>query len=324
MTFWAFEQVRCCSAPYTRSYVAPRCSSAYCFQLLVSLLVVLVPLLASFASDNFWVKEGVYHEQPSVQFAHELFLVLSGGSPDDALGWTSRSELEPLLPARVVVPTVRSTPYDMNHDGIPDTWKLLVEVPIGSTANASKGFRHVTLLTVYDIALREKALMSMQGMLAVDVATPFPATGVWVRGQARLRQNQPLRVGSTPRDLYAESPFAVRQASRWAAEHTPLRLSDLLDRYVTRNETVHLSSEVPPTWSYEPRASFQIELLVDVPPQPVYYVPPASEVLKLGWIQYLSLLIPAWIVLHGFKTFAFDNQIFDTFVMPHLPPKEQG
>jgi len=318
MTLWPFQQVACFEKPYSRSFVAPRCSAAYCFHLLCAASLFFFPFFASFASDHFWVKEGSYHEQPLVSFAHEAVVLLAGESPSDAVGWSSKAGLDGLLPGKVRVPIVRSTALDSNLDGVPDSWKLELEMPSG---NISKGYRHLTLLTVYTVELRYRVLEKIGALAALDVSAPFPATGVWARGQLRLRQTGPLYTDYQVRDVYAESPLDVRWASNWANRHTPLSLRALLDRYASRNESVHLETIVPPVWDYTPRDSFRIEVVIDVPPQLVHYVSAAFEVLKYAWMQFLSFLIPTWVVLHSVKAFAFDHQLVETYVVPHLPPR---
>mmetsp|Transcript_128919 Transcript_128919/g.412858 ORF Transcript_128919/g.412858 Transcript_128919/m.412858 type:complete len:173 (-) Transcript_128919:102-620(-) len=148
--------------------------------------------------------------------------------------------------------------------------------------------------------------------------------GVWTRGQLRLRQNRPLLATSTVRDMYATSPLDVRWTSSWASKQFPLTLRSIFERYAARNETVHLESVVPPVWDYTPKDYFRIEAVFEVVKQPVYYVPAALEVLKYAWIQFLSFLIPTWIVLQSVKTFAFDHQLVETYVVAHLPARGES
>ncbi|CAE8589331.1 unnamed protein product, partial [Polarella glacialis] len=124
MTLWPFQHVVCHTKPYERIFVAPRCSAAYCCDLLGLLALIAFPLFATFASDNVWVKEGSYRHQPLVIFSHDLLVVLAGASPEEAVGWSTRQDLMSLLPPQVRVPVVRSSSEDRNHDGVPDTLKL--------------------------------------------------------------------------------------------------------------------------------------------------------------------------------------------------------
>lgn len=319
MTIWPFQNVVCFSVPYYRNFVAPRCSTAYCLYCLSIIGLIAFPLFCTFASDNVWVKESFYHEQPVVSFAHDVFIVLAGDSTSDAVGWCTREDLQPLLPEHVVVPIVRSSSADIDHNGLPDSFRLQLEVPTG---DVRKGFRHMFLMAVYNYELRERVREHLSGLLVVDIGSSFPATGVWIKGQVKLRQRQPLRiVAGEVRDLYAPNPLAIDFRSSWATFHNPLAIRDLLERYANRNETLHFEPAAPPVWDFSPRDYFEAELVMDVAPQLVYYVPGSLEVLKFGWVQVLSFIVPTWMVLRAVQAFAFENQIVETYVVPQPHPK---
>lgn len=55
------------------------------------------------------------------------------------------------------------------------------------------------------------------------------------------------------------------------------------------------------TLTLRPKDSFTVSIIMKVPPQLVYYVPLASEVLKFAWMQYLSFLIPTFVLLEWVK-----------------------
>eukprot|EP00927_Polykrikos_kofoidii_P027030 TRINITY_DN23930_c0_g1_i1.p1 TRINITY_DN23930_c0_g1~~TRINITY_DN23930_c0_g1_i1.p1 ORF type:complete len:323 (-),score=34.76 TRINITY_DN23930_c0_g1_i1:40-1008(-) len=318
MTFWLFECVVCFSTPYVRTFVAPRLSVAYGLKILGLVGLVLFPLFVSFASDNVWLKESSYREQPTVAFSHDLFVVVSGERTADAVGWTTRSDLRPLLPPEVRVPQVRSRSVDVDHDGIPDELVLKLAIPMSKRAALSGGYRRVFLAAVYDYELRDKVKEKLGGLIVVDADAPYSATGVWLRGRLQFRQALPLRRRNDPRSVYAANPLAVDWRSNWAARHHPVTMRALLERYAQRNETVHLELMAPPVWDYSPSDEFRLELMLDVKPHLVQYVPPSVEVLKFAWMQVLSFLVPSWLFIRAVLAFAFENQIVDTYVVQQL------
>eukprot|EP00931_Biecheleriopsis_adriatica_P046200 TRINITY_DN26516_c0_g1_i1.p1 TRINITY_DN26516_c0_g1~~TRINITY_DN26516_c0_g1_i1.p1 ORF type:complete len:320 (-),score=57.82 TRINITY_DN26516_c0_g1_i1:64-1023(-) len=318
MTLWPFQQVVCHRIPYTRIFVAPRCSFAYCIWVLGAICLVTIPLFATFATDNVWMKEGFYREQPAITFTHDLFVVAARNSPEDALGWSTRRELESLLPPEVRVPVVRSSQEDRNRDGIADTLKLTLDLPMNSTAN---GYRSLLLLAAYDVQLSGKVSEKFGGLLSVDANSPYLASGVWIHGQLAFRQKMPLRQDSEV-GKETQNPLVIDWSSNWAPEHQPLTVPSLLARYAERNETIHLEHRVPPVWDYTPQRDFRVQVTIDIPPQLIYYVPRASEVLKLGWMQVLAFLLPTWLALEYLKGLAFDNQLVESYVVPQLPAKQ--
>lgn len=319
MTLWPFQYVECFSAPYTRSFVAQRCSPAYCLFLLSVVALILVPIFVTFASDNVWVKESSYREQPVVTFGYGLLVVLSGESPNDAIGWGTLPDLDPLLPAQVRIPDVRSSAVDRNHDGIPDALTLTLEMPTG---NASWGCRRVFLLAEYKVKLQAKVQEVLSGLVAIDSSSPYPASSLAVQGQLRLRQTMPLWVDTEVRRVYADSPLAVNWTSNWVASRQPLGIQALLESYAARNETAVLEQSLPPVWDYAPRDSVRLEVSIAVPPLLVQYVPRAPEVLKFAWMQLLAIAIPTWLVLQAIQGFAFKHQLVETYVVPQLPLKD--
>lgn len=315
MPLWPFQNVVCHSEPYAASFIAPRCSAAYCLYLLALVALIVLPLYATFSSNNVWVKESAYIEQPVVEFRHEVLLVLSGNSLDDSVGWSTSGDLSPLLPAQVRVPLVRSGWTDDNHDGLPDVWTLSLQMP-----KVIEGVRHILLMAVYGFELRDRVREKMSGLVVVDIASPYLASGVWVQGELRLKQLLPLHVESEARDIYDQSPLSLNFTSNWASANQPISTRSLLQRYAVRNESVLFANGLPPSWDYSPQDYININLVLAVPPQQVRYVPSAWEMLKVAWMQVLSFIIPVWIALRSLKAFAYDNQLVDTYIVPNLPP----
>lgn len=279
------------------------------------------PLIATFASDNVWMKENTYREQPLVRFAHDLLVVLAGDSPADAVGWAVRNDLYSILPPKVVVPLVRASSIDSNHDGLVDTLKIKLDMPV---RQVNSGYKYMQLLLVCDYELRSRIRAAMRGLLVVDVNAPYLATGVSVHGRLRLSQRLalPQTAHADVWQQYMPNPLDVNFRSNWAAANYPVTVSRLLHRYAERNDTVHFESKLPPVWDYSPRNTFTAEVTIDVAPEIVHYVPGAFAVLKFAWVQFVSFLLPTWIAVYAIKTLAFESQIVQTYIVPQLPSSD--
>jgi hypothetical protein len=292
---------------------------AYLLYLFGLLGIILIPLYATFGTGNVWVKESSYREQPLITFANDVFMILSGSSPAEAVGWSTREELRALLPPEIVVPAVRASARDVNHDGVPDELKLILEVPLDTAL--SGGFQRLLLLAVYRYELREQAAEQISGLVTLDVSSPYAASGVWIRGRARFRQHLPLKMQNVPRTVYAHSPLELDFATHWAAENYPITLRAILERYAARNETMYLEQTAPPVWDYSPRDYFRVELILDAFPELVQYQPSTVQLLKFAWMQVLSLVLPTYLVVRACQAFAYENQVVETYVVPQVPPK---
>lgn len=321
MTLWPFQSVVVFSKPYEKAFIAPRLSSAYVLDGLLLLALIIMPVFAAFASDNFWVREGFYREQPRVIFLHDLMLLLNGVDHADPVMWSTRSEFNERYMPHIRVPLVRYSSEDHNYDGLPDKLHLTLSMPTGL---ATHGYQHVQFLAVFAYELQDKVRLSMSGLVALDLSTPLAASGVTVNGILELRQERALRRSSQTRTLYSASPMEVDWKSNWVARHPQVTVPDLLERYAERNETVHLTTHVPPIWNYAPSETFDLKITIQVPQQIVYYVPGALEVLKYAWMQYVSMLLPVWLIVYALKAFVYENQLVQTYVLSQLPMNFQA
>lgn len=320
MTLWLFRPVECFRQPYSRSFVAPRCSTAYCLYAVGIFGLIVLPLFFAFVSDNVWAKESFYRERPHVNFTHDLLFTLGGENAADSVGWSTREDLTPLLPT-VVHPAVRLSTHDKDFDGVPDVLRFRMQVPTG---DIQRSFRHLQLLLVCNYELREKVRERTVGLVVLDAGTALPATGLWARGRLVFKQSFPLRVLSEARQVYADNPLSVNWASNWAATGTPVTTRSLLERYAMRNDTLQLELSVPPVWDYSPRDSFEVDVTIDVPQQLVHYIPGSLEVLKFAWMQVLSFLVPVALVVRCVQACAYEHQIVETVVVPQVLPKGAG
>ncbi|CAE7337457.1 TMEM231 [Symbiodinium pilosum] len=168
------------------------------------LTLIIVPLFATFAADNVWVKESFYRFQPVVTFTDELYVL-------------------------VIVPTVRASTEDRNRDGIADTLQLTLEF-----ASEGATFQNLLLLAVYDVQLHGKVTERLSGLVALDLSSPYAASGLWVQGQLSFRQKLPLHQSTEVRSVYSGSPLDVNWRSNWIPEKQPLSLQELLSRYAQR------------------------------------------------------------------------------------------
>mmetsp|Transcript_408 Transcript_408/g.1394 ORF Transcript_408/g.1394 Transcript_408/m.1394 type:complete len:317 (-) Transcript_408:9-959(-) len=316
MTIWPFQQVVCFTSAPQQSFVAPRLSAAYALWCLNVVVLIFVPLFGVFASDNVWIKESSYREQPAVRFTHDLLVLTSGDN--QSMGWTTRDSLQHLLPGTVKVPAVRASSIDNNHDGRADVINLDVRMPLDT---ADLGMRRVVLLATFICELRDRVRLSMMGLVALDLSSSYAASGVQVMGELNLKQTGPLRVYAELRDIYMSNPLDEQGTQGWEALVHPISMPDLLGRYVRRNETLQLNMVAPALWDYAPSDAFEIKLRLQVPAQEVLYVPGVLEILKFAWMQYAALLVPTWVLATCVMTFAFERQIVETSVVSSMPPR---
>lgn len=60
---------------------------------------------------------------------------------------------------------------------------------------------------------------------------------------------------------------------------------------------------------------FTISVYMSIPPQKVVHKPSAAQTIKFAWIQYLSMIIPAWWLITILRNYLFANQIVESHVV---------
>ena len=75
-------------------------------------------------------------------------------------------------------------------------------------------------------------------------------------------------------------------------------------------------------WTPSKGSSFLINGHFKIPVSRVFYTPGYAEVLKNGWIQYLSYFILVFSIVYGSVWFFLHNQLISTFVVNQYDSKE--
>jgi len=125
--------------PHETRHLAPRCSCAYLCSWFALVVAILVPYFVAFhtseparpstvrrlsivarliaarvrrRADNFWVKEKVWLQQPTVQFKHTALVMVEGATAGTAAHWSTEPSVNKLYgscvparrPAAVILP----------------------------------------------------------------------------------------------------------------------------------------------------------------------------------------------------------------------------
>ncbi|XP_060783102.1 transmembrane protein 231-like isoform X2 [Neoarius graeffei] len=94
------------SHPVLIRYKARVCSRASVFVLVVYLLTYIPPLLITYRSQGFWLKQSSYEEQPVVQFQYEMLMMGVTSVSGEYVAWSTFSNFNTLLEDKLRIPTV--------------------------------------------------------------------------------------------------------------------------------------------------------------------------------------------------------------------------
>ncbi|XP_059238192.1 transmembrane protein 231 isoform X1 [Mustela nigripes] len=180
------------SHPVERGYRAGLCSKAALFLLLAAALTYIPPLLVAFRSHGFWLKRSSYEEQPTVRFQHQVLLVaLLGPERGGFLAWSTFPAFNRLQGDHLRVPLVSTREEDRNQDGKMDMLHFKLELPLQSTEQVLG----VQLILTFSYQLHRMSTFVMQSMAFLQSSFAVPGSQLYVHGDLRLQQKQPLSCG---------------------------------------------------------------------------------------------------------------------------------
>uniref|UniRef100_A0A8D0GG25 Transmembrane protein 231 n=1 Tax=Sphenodon punctatus TaxID=8508 RepID=A0A8D0GG25_SPHPU len=258
---------------------------------------------------GFWLKQSTYMEQPTVQFQYEVLLVaLTGTGPGSFLTWSTFPTFNRLQEDRLRVPLISTREEDKNQDGKMDQLLFKLELPLESTEQVFG----VQLILTFSYQLHRMSTFVMQSMAFLQSSSPVPGSQLYVNGDLKLHQRQPL--GHCGKDT-RYNVSVINSTSPFAHDYD---LPKIFAAYRDRNVTTVLS-DPNPVWliGRAVDAPFVINAIIRYPVEVVLY---PLAMIKFAWIQYVSILLVFLWVFERIKIFVFENQVLTTIpVTPYKP-----
>ncbi|XP_010381283.2 transmembrane protein 231 isoform X1 [Rhinopithecus roxellana] len=265
-------------------------------------------------NSGFWLKRSSYEEQPTVRFQHQVLLVaLLGPESGGFLAWSTFPAFNRLQGDRLRVPLVSTREEDRNQDGKTDMLHFKLELPLQSTEHVLG----VQLILTFSYQLHRMVTLVMQSMAFLQSSFPVPGSQLYVNGDLRLQQKQPLSCGG----LDARYNISViNGTSPFAYDYD---LTHIVAAYQERNVTTILN-DPNPIWLVDRAADapFVINAIIRYPVEVISYQPGFWEMVKFAWVQYVSILLIFLWVFERIKIFVFQNQVVTTIPVTATPRGE--
>lgn len=298
------------SHPVYYRYKSSICSKATLFVLLCLPLTLIPPLLIAYRSQGFWLTTNTYEEQGDVTYKKQIMMVLDLSTQGDYLAWSTYPNYNLLLQNNLRIPSISSSEIDTNNDGRKDQLSLNISVPLTSTESVISA----SLIIIFDYKLYRMSTFDMESLAYVNYASGTYGAALTISGDLRLYQKSPLFHRGT--DVRFNTSI-VDSTSQSASDYD---ISNILQQYSTRNVSTVLQNMYP-VWktnrgSTEP---FMIQVTINYPIETIVYVPGFWELVKWGWVQYVTILLLFIWIFREIKEAVFKGQIFNTVVqMPKL------
>jgi len=302
--------------PMYRRYYSGYASASFCYAVVYGATLLILPLVLAYNSVGFWYKEGVYYEQPAVNYKYQAIVELfgksssSGSSQPFSLYFSNSPALNILHSDSLRSPVLQSAEFDDNLDGITDRIEVSVQMPLQSTETISG----MATMLMTEVELRDRARVKFDSATLVNYNSGSAINNVHVEGDVTLRQTWPLSVRGGKKEPYAGSPLLPKAIPRGTSEDF-YSLRALSERMASRNLSttfVHTmaTADHPALTSISKDVQyFKATIVLRVPKQSVWFTPSVSEVMKWAVIQYISLFLIVYVVLNRASTYVFRHQL---------------
>ena len=299
---------------YKKTYYANAFSLASCITFLFLIFVVLIPIFAGYASEDFWNSLQTYYEQPIVIYNSNYLIYTMEGDIDQGTltGYFSSSstDLNSYYPGNLLRnPSISVGQFDDDNDGKND--RLVAKISFSSENRTQ--FKNVKFLLFLDYGLRDKAKLLMNTMVYVDIDTPNGVSEITTKGDLILKQTSPIASTSVPsKQYYSTDLFEVDL-------YSPYDFLEIYNKFTNRNYTTsyeYIPFIIPPN-SGSNVITMNIE--INIPKlQKVFFYQSVYLNLKEAWIQYLFIFIPIFVGVYYLLLFILENQVFPCSVKSDL------
>jgi len=276
-------------------------SFATFFNFCVAIITYVGPLLVAYYTLGFWLKESIYREQPEVTFKHEVLLILQGTST--VVGYSSFSNFNAFLGERLRTVNIKSREVDENRDGRNDFLEFTMETPLLQ----NEDIKSVKLFLFFDYQLHNYCSVQLESLALLQYDSGISGSAFYTDGDLVLKQKNPLPHKGTFNKF--NEPIVDKSSS----DADVLNIHSILRKYQERNLTTDFVGKYP-TWVSGQSTSFKIDTKIYYPEQTILYRPGFWQLIKHGWIQYLSILFIFLFFVGHVKRFVYENRLVTVIV----------
>ena len=269
---------------------------------------------------DFWNNEGVYYEQPNVEYNDELIMVVN--DTRETKTFSSILYLNQFFDPLLNIPMIKYEIFDDNHDGLNDTFKFKINFPV----NNVKTITNIKLYLFFKYSLNTNIQGSIERTLCeVDINTPLGVSYVKINGDLVLKQKFPLSSSTFSVGNYKENILNVSET--YADNTTTYLKNDVTDFNIESKKEYFYNRDVYTVFDYSKvvipyknRDVVQIELTVNIPSfQAIMWEIPIAAKIKFAWVQFMAIFIPVYVILRLIQFYIFKNRIFPSVPVSDLP-----
>eukprot|EP00842_Homolaphlyctis_polyrhiza_P004946 jgi/Hompol1/5452/HPOL_001703-RA len=263
----------------SKRYSASPCSLAFLLFLSVIVIILVIPFVLAYAAGSFWLKDNAFWEQPAIVYSQEMLVLVEGQYASTGLSFSLSCSSSPTFNQMVDSALFR-----------------LAAVKVRGQIECGRS--QIRLLT--------------RSLIFADAASSLPGASVYIDGDLNLVQRVPMQASVS----YVDTTPALNFTQDIGNDAASLTWQRIVMDHSDKNIRVKLNPTAVPIWS-TPRASsipFTIQIRARIPTDRIMYTPGLFEVLKNGWIQYISTMVIVLMVVLPCYDFLLRYQVVGTHV----------
>ena len=297
---------------YKKIYQASPFALSTCLTFLLGVFVILMPIFAGYATDDFWDYLQVYYDQPIVGLNPNNFMifvsppagaegVLQPGKfymPSSASSLCTQLGKENCKTLSLDKPELKNT--ITKEDEIEISFKL--EEPI----------QNIKFMAFLDYGINSRIKFLMHTLLYLDIDINGEAR-IETNGELILKQRAPFTSTTITNKQYYNNEYILD-----ANKINPFDFSAIFDEFKNRNYTTEykhsvrsISEDTTGTESTSQSSKIEVDIKIHIPKaQKILYQQKTYDNLKKAWIQYIFIFIPIFLVVYYLLSFILTNQVF--------------
>ena len=303
--------------PYKKTYSSVICSLSTFIGIILLILAIFIPLIAAYASEDFWLRLKEYMEQPIVEFSNHYMLYVtsnvasknvktffysSNGKLNEKYENISNNELNIGFSLEDKA-QISSSSFDDDNDGIDDRIIVKYETSENEIINCDK--KDIKLIFFLKYRLMKQVKLLMTPMIYVDI--PIIGKGgkqIDLNGDIELIQKSQIVSTTITSQIYNyENPLYVNERL-----YSPFDMLYFYNKYKNLNYTLKYNYEKIEK-NLNERLIVNIEM--NIPKlQRVLYIQSVFEAIKYAWMQYFYIFIPIYLILYSIYKFIIESNIF--------------
>ena len=299
---------------YKKVYQASPFALSTCLTFLLGIFVILMPIFAGYATDDFWDYLQVYYDQPIVGLVPTNFIIYGSNSQNGKF-YSSQSYCKYLNDGNgndlCTVCDSGTCGKDSGGDGIliyPKEEEKEIKITKKDSLEISftikEEFTNIKFMAFLDYGINSKIKFLMHTLLYLDLDIEENRSYIQTKGELVLKQRAPFTSTTITNKQYYNDNYVLDPN-----KINFLDFSAIFEEFKSRNFTTEYKHRV--ISSSRSGGGISVNIKINIPKaQKILYHQKTYNNLKKAWIQYIYIFIPIFLVVYYLLSFILTNQVF--------------